>query len=89
MAFTHLYSVSKSMAFVSVALLGAASVNATPQEDKRSEFVDVGALLPNAMLDIRYFGQPLSRIAIRGRERGLCEHGPRSRKRTDTYNGRE
>ena len=56
MAFTHLYSVSKSMAFVGVALLGAASVNATPQEDKRSEFVDVGALLPNAMLDIRYFG---------------------------------
>ncbi len=41
---------------LSIALISTSTAYANPSDDKRSEFVDVGALLPNAVLDIRYFG---------------------------------
>ena len=56
MAFSLLARLTKSTSLLGIALMSASAACATPSDDKRSEFVDVGALLPNAVLDIRYFG---------------------------------
>ncbi len=56
MAFTFLTRLPKSISLLSIAVILTGNVYADSSDDKRSEFVDVGALLPNAVLDIRYFG---------------------------------
>jgi len=56
MAFTLLARLTKSTSLLGIALMSASAACANPSDDKRSEFVDVGSLLPNAVLDIRYFG---------------------------------
>ena len=47
----------KMACVLSVILLHTSPVQAKTNENKRSEFIDVGELLPNAVLDIRYFGR--------------------------------
>ncbi|MEZ7275959.1 M15 family metallopeptidase [Pseudoalteromonas sp. 68 DY56-GL68] len=47
----------KMACVLSVILLNTSLVQAKTSENKRSEFIDVGELLPNAVLDIRYFGR--------------------------------
>ena len=56
MAFTLLARLIKPIMFASVALTWGNNVYANSDDDKRSEFIDVGVLIPNAVLDIRYFG---------------------------------
>ncbi len=56
MKLTVLARLVKPLSVVSIACLSVCSALAEQSNEKRSEFVDVGEILPSVLLDIRYYG---------------------------------